>query len=71
MSSTEKKHTQKEAKAKDVQGPVMLQVWLNEPEDIMSGADVWSSERAVIRPRRDIGTTKQPKKKSGDAAKSA
>ncbi|KAM5355111.1 hypothetical protein ACJ41O_001757 [Fusarium nematophilum] len=41
------------SKKKVKHGSVMLDLWLNEPSGVVSATDVWSSERAISRPRRD------------------
>ncbi|CCT64908.1 uncharacterized protein FFUJ_03830 [Fusarium fujikuroi IMI 58289] len=43
----------------------MLQVWLNEPEDVVSATDTWSSQRAFAKPRchLDFEEPKRPKNK--------
>ncbi|KAF5001957.1 hypothetical protein FGRMN_698 [Fusarium graminum] len=58
---------------KDKQGPVMLEVWLHEPKEIASASDVWSSERAKVKPRPTTNDTmpRQSKKKIGDVSEAA
>ncbi|KAJ4120059.1 hypothetical protein NW768_010342 [Fusarium equiseti] len=58
---------------RDDQEPVMIQTWLNEPKDIPSAADVWSSERAITKPRPKTSATKphHKKVKKNNAAKAA
>ncbi|UZP40626.1 hypothetical protein NXS19_008442 [Fusarium pseudograminearum] len=43
--------------ADDSQQPVMLQSWLNESGTIASATDVWTSERALNRPRPSTNDT--------------
>lgn len=52
---------------------VMLEFWLNEPKEIISATDVWSSERAIAQPRHStVETTSRPtKNRSGGAARAA
>ncbi|KAM0549405.1 hypothetical protein ACHAPJ_009391 [Fusarium lateritium] len=66
-------HNKQKKKAKSSQEPVMLQAWLNEPEDITSASDVWSSQRALTQPRQYVDSDKshQPKDESGGAAEAA
>ncbi|KAF4447175.1 hypothetical protein FALBO_16983 [Fusarium albosuccineum] len=54
MSPQQRPKKQKGSKEKKEQEPVMLEIWLNEPSDVVSATDVWSSERALARPRRDV-----------------
>ena len=51
----------------------MLQTWLYEPKDITSSTDVWSSERAIAKPRPKTSDAKPYKKKAekNNAAKAA
>ena len=51
----------------------MLHAWFNEPKDITSSTDVWSSERAIAKPRPKMSDTKPYKKKAekNNAAKAA
>ncbi|KAI1063102.1 hypothetical protein LB507_005754 [Fusarium sp. FIESC RH6] len=58
---------------RDDQEPVMLQTWLYEPKDITSSTDVWSSERAIAKPRPTTSDVKPYKKKAekNNAAKAA
>ncbi|CEI68259.1 hypothetical protein FVEN_g5570 [Fusarium venenatum] len=55
------------------QQPVMLQIWLNEPSTVVFAADVWSSERAIAKPRPKAKDTKSRRKnvKVKNAAKAA
>ncbi|KAG5790119.1 hypothetical protein H9Q69_010820 [Fusarium xylarioides] len=52
---------------------VMLQIWLNEPEVVVSATDTWSSQRALAKPRRylDFDQPKRPKNKETDIAPAA
>ncbi|RBR21684.1 uncharacterized protein FIESC28_04784 [Fusarium coffeatum] len=56
---------------RDDQESVMLQTWLYEPKDVTSATDVWSSERAIAKPRPKTSATKPYEKntKKNDAAK--
>jgi hypothetical protein len=51
----------------------MLEVWLKEPEDIVSATDVWSSERAITKPRHTADNTvpQRSKNEGGDVAEAA
>lgn len=51
----------------------MLQIWLNEPEDVVSATDTWSSQRALAKPRRHLDFTQpyRPKNKDTDTAPAA
>ncbi|KAI8396424.1 hypothetical protein FOFC_20972 [Fusarium oxysporum] len=42
---------QMQKQEKNSQNSAMLQIWLNEPENIVSAADPWSSQRAIAKPR--------------------
>jgi hypothetical protein len=51
----------------------MLQIWLNEPEDVVSATDTWSSQRALAKPRHhpDFTQSYRPKNKDTDTAPAA
>ncbi|CVK94417.1 uncharacterized protein FMAN_03530 [Fusarium mangiferae] len=68
--STPEQQTKQEKKSRD---SVMLQIWLNEPEDVVSASDTWSSQRAVAEPRRhlDLVQSSRPKNKDTDTAMAA
>ncbi|KAF5642771.1 uncharacterized protein FTJAE_3487 [Fusarium tjaetaba] len=70
MSPDQQMKQQQEKKSRD---SVMLQVWLNEPKDVVSSTDTWSSQRALARPRRDLDfvQSSRPKKKDTDVAPAA
>ncbi|KAG8668421.1 hypothetical protein FPOAC2_07706 [Fusarium poae] len=53
--------------------PEMLQMWLNETGTTASATDVWSSERAMTKPRPSTSHTKSRRKytNADDAAKAA
>ncbi|SCO85970.1 uncharacterized protein FRV6_10097 [Fusarium oxysporum] len=55
------------------QDSVMLQIWLNEPEDVVSATDTWSSQRALVKPRRhlDFVQSYRPKNEDTDIAPAA
>ncbi|KAM0213207.1 hypothetical protein ACHAQI_004250 [Fusarium lateritium] len=59
--------------AEDKQASVMLEVWLNEPKEIVSAIDVWSSERAIAQPRHNTAkaTCRSTKKTNGGTARGA
>ncbi|KAM5517735.1 hypothetical protein FOXYSP1_08520 [Fusarium oxysporum f. sp. phaseoli] len=44
----------KQRQEKKSRDSVMLQIWLNEPEDVVSATDTWSSQRALAKPRRHL-----------------
>ncbi|EWG41430.1 hypothetical protein FVEG_03552 [Fusarium verticillioides 7600] len=46
MSPDQQMKQQQEKKSRD---SAMLQIWLNEPEDVVSSTDTWSSQRAGRR----------------------
>ncbi|KAJ4266050.1 hypothetical protein NW762_004023 [Fusarium torreyae] len=73
MSPSHDDKKNRAGKAKGNQESVMLQAWLNEPEDITSATDVWSAQRAIAQPRQYIGGDKSyhPNYESGGAAKAA
>ncbi|SPJ79964.1 uncharacterized protein FTOL_08355 [Fusarium torulosum] len=64
---------EKSSKPEDKQDTSMLEVWLNEPEDIVSATDVWSLERAITKPRHtgDNTVPQRSKDKGGDVAEAA
>ncbi|KAF5650887.1 hypothetical protein F25303_4265 [Fusarium sp. NRRL 25303] len=68
--STPEQQTKQEKKSR---ASVMLQIWLNEPEDVVSASDTWSSQRAVAKPRRhlDLVQSSRPKNKDTDTALAA
>ncbi|KAM0245546.1 hypothetical protein ACHAP5_005353 [Fusarium lateritium] len=57
----------------DKQESVMLEIWLNEPKEIVSAIDVWSSERAIAQQRHSTAkaTSRSIEKKNGGAARAA
>ncbi|CVL12085.1 uncharacterized protein FFB20_11654 [Fusarium fujikuroi] len=61
---------QQETKSRD---SVMLQIWLNEPEDVVSATDAWSSQRALAKPRHhlDLVQSSRPKSKTANIAPAA
>ncbi|KAI1034295.1 hypothetical protein LB504_004446 [Fusarium proliferatum] len=63
----------KQRQEKKSQDSVMLQIWLNEPEDVVLASDVWSSQRAVAKPRRHLDPVRssRPKNKDTDIAPAA
>ncbi|KAF5238719.1 hypothetical protein FANTH_10217 [Fusarium anthophilum] len=63
----------KQQQEKKSQDSVMLQIWLNEPEDVISASDTWSSQRALAKPRRhlDLVQSSRPKKKDTDVSPAA
>ncbi|KAG5751851.1 hypothetical protein H9Q72_001552 [Fusarium xylarioides] len=71
MSTVDKQMKQQQEKKS--QDSVMLQIWLNEPEDVVSSTDTWSSQRALTKPRRhvDFDHPKRPKNKETDIAPAA
>ncbi|KAI3572139.1 hypothetical protein IWW34DRAFT_637988 [Fusarium oxysporum f. sp. albedinis] len=52
---TPNQQMQKQEKNSQMIDSAMLQIWLNEPENIVSAADPWSSQRAIAKPRRHLG----------------
>ncbi|KAM0487985.1 hypothetical protein ACHAP7_001803 [Fusarium lateritium] len=58
--------------AEDKQESVMLEIWLNEPNEIISATDVWSSERAIAQPRHNPAkATSRPTEKNGGTVRAA
>ncbi|KAM0207055.1 hypothetical protein ACHAQD_012180 [Fusarium lateritium] len=59
--------------AGDKQASAMLEIWLNEPKEIVSAIDVWSSERAIAQPRHSTvkATSRSTKKNNGGATRAA
>lgn len=45
----------------------MLEIWLNEPNEIISATDVWSSERAIAQPSHNTveAASRPTKNRSG------
>ncbi|KAF5627452.1 hypothetical protein F52700_8378 [Fusarium sp. NRRL 52700] len=70
MSTPDQQMKQQQKRSQD---SVMLQIWLNEPEDVVSATDTWSSQRALAKPRRhlDLVQSSRPKKKDTDMAPAA
>ncbi|EXK32663.1 hypothetical protein FOMG_11545 [Fusarium oxysporum f. sp. melonis 26406] len=63
----------KQRQEKKSRDSVMLQIWLKEPEDVVSATDTWSSQRALAKPRRHLDFTQpyRPKNKDTDTATAA
>ncbi|SCV45431.1 uncharacterized protein FFB14_08648 [Fusarium fujikuroi] len=63
----------KQQQGKNPLDSVMLQIWLNEPEDVVSATDPWSSQRALTKPRHhlDFDEPRRPKNKDKDIAPAA
>ncbi|KAF5693571.1 hypothetical protein FDENT_1914 [Fusarium denticulatum] len=63
----------KQQQEKKPQDSAMLQIWLNEPEDVVSATDTWSSQRALTKPRcqLDFDQPKRPKNEETDTAPAA
>ncbi|KAJ4039257.1 hypothetical protein NW756_009628 [Fusarium oxysporum] len=63
----------KQRQEKKSRDSVMLQIWLNEPEDVVSATDTWSSQRALAKPIRhlDFVQSYRPKNKDTDMAPAA
>ncbi|RKL22198.1 hypothetical protein BFJ70_g13225 [Fusarium oxysporum] len=63
----------KQQQEKKSRASVMLQIWLDEPEDVVSATDTWSSQRALAKPRRHLDFTQpyRPKNKDTDTAPAA
>ncbi|KAL7759322.1 hypothetical protein ACKLNR_009412 [Fusarium oxysporum f. sp. zingiberi] len=70
MPTPDQQMKQQQKKSRD---SVMLQIWLNEPEDVVSATDTWSSQRALAKPRRYPNFTQsyRPKNKDTDIAPAA
>ncbi|KAJ3524359.1 hypothetical protein NM208_g12087 [Fusarium decemcellulare] len=67
-----KQRGSKEKKKK--QESAMLEIWLNEPRDVVSAPDVWSSEQALARQRQIIKSdddSRQHQNEDGDTANAA
>ncbi|KAH7202583.1 hypothetical protein BKA60DRAFT_641428 [Fusarium oxysporum] len=63
----------KQRQGKKSRNSVMLQIWLNAPEDVGSATDTWSSQRAIAKPRRHLDFTQscRPRKEDTDIAPAA
>ncbi|KAI3581912.1 hypothetical protein IWW34DRAFT_802729 [Fusarium oxysporum f. sp. albedinis] len=63
----------KQRQGKKSRNSAMLQIWLNEPEDVVSATDTWSSQRAIAKPRRhrDFTQSCRPRKKDTNIAPAA
>ncbi|KAH7260779.1 uncharacterized protein BKA55DRAFT_686362 [Fusarium redolens] len=64
MSTPDRQMKQKQEE--NPRGSAMLQIWLNEPEDVVSATDTWSSQRALAKPRRHLDFTQSYRPKNKD-----